>query len=684
MVTPPLITTTKTGKRMPYITRDYANAVRFLAIDAIQKANSGHPGLPLGMADIATVLWREFLRHDPTHPKWVNRDRFVLSNGHGSMLQYALLHLTGYDLTIGDLKQFRQLHSKTPGHPEYGCTSGIEVTTGPLGQGLANAVGMALAEKVLAAYFNRPQFEVIDHYTYVFVGDGCLMEGISHEACSFAGTQKLGKLIAFWDNNGISIDGHTSGWFTENTLQRFSAYGWHVIADVNGYDATAIQQAIIAARTVKDKPTLIACTTTIGFGAPNMCGSHNCHGAPLGTAEITATRKNLGWPYPPFIVPDDIYMAWDARQQGKKYTAQWQKLFNLYKEQYPMLAAEFSRRIAGNLPIAWESSSRAHIEKINVVGEAIATRKASQNDIEAYAPLLPELLGGSADLTSSNLTNWSGTKDITADNAAGNYLRYGVREFGMFAVMNGIALHGGFIPYGGTFLVFSDYGRNAIRLAAMMHIRVIFVLTHDSIGLGEDGPTHQPIEQLASLRLIPNLSVWRPGDATESAVAWKYAIERHSGPTCLILSRQKITAQTRSPSVVSAIRQGGYVLLDSSEPPECILMATGSELDLAVKAAIKLQELGKKVRVVSMPSIDVFEKQDETYRSYVLPASVRARVAIEAGVPHSWYNYVGEGGKVIGINTFGASAPEQELFKMMGLTIENVVKTALDVVRTAN
>lgn len=667
-------------------TRDLANAIRFLAIDAVQRANSGHPGMPLGMADIATVLWREFLQHDPTHPKWINRDRFILSNGHGSMLQYALLHLTGYDLTINDIKQFRQLHSKTPGHPEYGCTSGIEATTGPLGQGLANAVGMALAEKVLAAKFNRPSFNIIDHYTYVFVGDGCLMEGISHEACSLAGTHQLNKLIVLWDDNGISIDGRTAGWFTDDTPKRFAAYGWHVIANVDGHNAVSIKQALTEARGITDKPTLICCKTTIGFGAPTMCNSHNCHGAPLGAAEITATRKNLGWPYPPFTIPDEIYNAWDARQQGKKRSTNWQQLFNEYRIKYPELAAEFSRRMAGNLPTAWNVKCDAFIEKINAAGASIATRKASQDSIEEYAKMLPEMLGGSADLTASVLTNWSGSKDITAHDSAGNYLRYGVREFGMFAMMNGIALHGGFIPYGGTFLVFSDYGRNAIRLAAMMHQRVIFVMTHDSIGLGEDGPTHQPIEHIASLRLIPNLSVWRPGDETETVVAWRYAIERNCGPTCLVLSRQKLTAQAvRVSSRLAAVKQGGYILLDAKDAggvsvtPECILMATGSELDLAVKAAQKLHELGKAVRVVSLLALDVFEQQDEAYRNYVLPSSATARVAIEAGVPDSWYKYVGKQGKVIGISHFGVSAPEHELFKAAGLTVENVVKTALEV-----
>lgn len=659
--------------------RELANAIRILATDAIQKANSGHPGMPLGMADIATVLWHDFLKHDPANPKWPDRDRFILSNGHGSMLQYALLHLTGYDLTIADIKQFRQLHSKTPGHPEYGCANGIEATTGPLGQGLANGVGMALAEKVLAAQFNRPGFNIVDHYTYVFAGDGCLMEGISHEACSLAGTQGLGKLIVFWDDNGISIDGRTEGWFTEDVAKRFDAYGWHVITNVDAYDANALKKAITEARNNKEKPSIICCKTIIGFGAPNMCGTHDCHGSPLGPNEISATRKNLKWPYPPFTIPNEIYAAWDARQPGKKYTTTWQQLFNSYKEKYPELALEFSRRIAGNLPSNWEQHSNAYIEKVSKQNESIATRKASQNCLENYAPLLPELLGGSADLTASNLTNWSGSKDITKKDSSGNYIHYGVREFGMCAIINGIALHGGIIPYGGTFLVFSDYARNAIRLAAMMQRRSIFVLSHDSIGLGEDGPTHQPVEQLASLRLIPGLCIWRPCDAVETATAWKYAIEHNNGPTCLILTRQKVSAQQRSLQTISEIKRGGYILLDSTEKADCIIIATGSEIDLAIRAEAKLRELGKNIRIVSMPSVDVFEQQDEAYREYVLPRSISSRVAIEAGIPDTWYKYVSNNGQVISIKRFGDSAPEQELFKTMGFTIENVVKTVLEV-----
>lgn len=661
--------------------RELANAVRILAVDAIQKANSGHPGMPLGMADIATVLWHDFLRHDPNNPKWPNRDRFILSNGHGSMLQYALLHLTGYDLTINDLKQFRQLHSKTPGHPEYGCTNGIEVTTGPLGQGLANAVGMALAEKILASQFNRPGFNLVDHYTYVFVGDGCLMEGISHEACSLAGTHQLDKLIVFWDNNKISIDGNTEDWFTDDVTKRFEAYGWHVIPAVDGYDANALKKAINDARNNKNKPTIICCKTVIGFGSPNMCGKHDCHGSPLGSSEIAATRKNLKWPYPPFVIPDEIYGAWDARQTGKKHTTAWQQLFNSYKEKHPELALEFARRIAGNLPANWDQHSNEYIEKVAKQSDAIATRKASQNCLENYAPILPELCGGSADLTSSNLTNWSGSKSITKSNSNGNYIHYGVREFGMFAIMNGISLHGGLIPYGGTFLVFSDYGRNAIRLAAMMQRRCIFVLSHDSIGLGEDGPTHQPIEQLASLRLIPNLCVWRPCDAVETAVAWKCALEHGNKPTCLVLTRQKVPTQQRNLQTISEIKRGGYILLDSQEQADCIIIATGSEVELAIKAAAKLHELGKKIRIVSMPSVETFEQQDDTYREYVLPTSIPRRVAVEAGVSSPWYKYVGTTGHVVGIDRFGDSAPESELFKSMGLTVENVVKKVLDVLR---
>jgi transketolase len=660
-------------------TRELANAIRILSIDAIQKANSGHPGMPLGMADIATVLWQDFLHHDPQNPTWLNRDRFIISNGHGSMLLYSLLHLTGYDLSIDDIKQFRQLHSKTPGHPEKGCAPGVETTTGPLGQGLANAVGMALAEKVLAAQFNKPGMEIVDHYTYVFAGDGCLMEGISHEACSLAGTWGLGKLIAFWDDNGISIDGHTVGWFTDDTAKRFEAYGWHVIRDVNAYSTDALKAAVSEARNIKDKPSLICCKTIIGFGSPNMCGTHDCHGSPLGDAEIAATRTNLEWTNPPFIIPNEIYKAWDARPKGKQYSAEWQQLFNTYQQQYPDLAAEFLRRTARELPTNWTETTKAYIAKITTTPQAIATRKASQNSLDAYGPILPELLGGSADLTASNLTNWKGSKDIKKADASGNYIHYGVREFGMCGIMNGIILHAGFIPYGGTFLVFSDYARNAIRLAAMMKQQVIYVLSHDSIGLGEDGPTHQPIEQLSSLRLIPHLSVWRPCDETETAVAWQCAIERKNGPTCLALTRQKVKPQPRNATALQNIARGGYVLWESAgisatSPPQSIIIATGSEVELAVAAAQKLNAQSVKIRVVSIPSTDVFDAQPQEYKDSVLPTNVAARLAIEAGVTTLWHKYVGPKGKILGIDHFGESAPDKVLFNDMGFTEENVIR----------
>ncbi|EKE01756.1 MAG: hypothetical protein ACD_21C00058G0002 [uncultured bacterium] len=651
-----------------------ANAIRFLSVDAVQKANSGHPGMPLGMADIATVLWREFLKHNPSNPKWLNRDRFVLSNGHGSMLLYSLLHLTGYALTINDLKNFRQLHSKTPGHPEIGLTPGVETTTGPLGQGLANAVGMALAEKALAAQFNKPEFNVIDHYTYAFVGDGCLMEGISHEVCSLAGTYGLGKLIVFWDNNGISIDGNTNGWFTEDVVKRFQAYNWHVVADVDGHNPDAIRQAIESARATNDRPSIICCKTTIGFGAPNVCGSHNCHGSPLGDKEIAATRENLGWQYPPFVIPEEIYSAWNANTQGQKAESSWQELFNSYQKQYPDLAAELLRRINNELPKAWPEKARDYIEQVVAKAESLATRQASQKALNAYGPVLPELLGGSADLTGSNLTNWSGSKDITKNDFSGNYIRYGVREFGMFAMMNGISLHGGFIPYGGTFLVFANYGQSAIRMAALMKQRVIYVLTHDSIGLGEDGPTHQPVEQLAMLRATPNLSVWRPCDSAETAVAWQYAIERKDGPTALALTRQKLQEQARDPETLSNIKCGGYILIDTEGTPDYILIATGSEVDLAVNIAAKLKEQGKKIRVVSMPSQDVFDKQDVVYKDKVLPPAVTKRIAIEAAASQSWYKYVGTSGKIMGLDRYGESAPDKILFEFFGFSEQNGVE----------
>lgn len=663
--------------------KELANAIRMLSVDAIQKANSGHPGMPLGMADIAAVLWKEFLRHDPQNPKWINRDRFVISNGHGSMLLYSLLHLTGYDLTINDIKQFRQLHSKTPGHPEYGCAPGVETTTGPLGQGLAMAVGMALAEKILAAEFNQPDLkkgeEIIDHYTYVFAGDGCLMEGISHEACSLAGTHQLGKLVVFWDNNHISIDGDTHGWFTDNTPMRFEAYGWHVVADVDGHNHDAIRKAIVAAREVKDKPTLICCKTTIGFGAPNVCGLHDCHGTPLGISEITATRKNLGWPYPPFIIPNEIYQDFDARAKGRKLSLEWTQKFQSYKQKYGKLADEFLRRTSGKLPENWQKKVAEYITKLTNEPLNVATRQASQKCLEVLGPIFPELLGGSADLTASNLTNWSGSVDITRENAKGNYIHYGVREFGMSAMLNGLSLHGGFIPYGGTFLVFTDYARNALRLAAMMKIRTIFVLSHDSIGLGEDGPTHQPVEHLAMLRLTPNMSLWRPCDDVETAIAWQAAIARTNGPTCLVLSRQKVPHQNRSANALANIARGGYVLLDcEDQKPEYILIATGSEVSLAVTAFQKLTEQGKKVRVVSMPSTDVFDTQSKEYREEVLPPSVTKRIAIEAASADYWYKYVGLNGKIIGMHNFGESAPAQAIFEYLGFTVDNIISAIIN------
>jgi transketolase len=657
--------------------RDLANAIRFLSMDAVQRANSGHPGMPMGMADIAEVLWRDFLKHNPANPNWINRDRFILSNGHGSMLLYSLLHLTGYDVSIEDIMDFRQLHSITPGHPEYG-TPGIETTTGPLGQGLANAIGMALAEKVLAANFNQPDYDIIDHHTYVFCGDGCLMEGISHEAASLAGYHCLGKLIVFWDDNDISIDGHVEGWFTDNTPERFEAYGWHVVSDVDGHDSEAIRNAIKEARFINDRPSLICCRTLIAYGAPNLANTCEAHGTPLGEQEIAATRKRLQWPYEPFVIPDDIYAAWNARPKGEQVESHWQAMFAKYKQEYPQLAAELLRRINNKLPDNWRDKAKAYIVEVNRKNENIATRKASQNCLNAFGPLLPELLGGSADLTASNLTAWSGSKDITDKDASGNYLHYGVREFAMFAIMNGISLYGGFIPYGGTFLVFSDYGRNAIRIIAMMKKQVIYVFTHDSIGLGEDGPTHQPIEHLASLRVIPGLSIWRPCDSVETAVAWKYAIENAEQPTCLVLTRQKVPQQHRDEKILTNIERGGYILLDCDTTPEVIIIATGSEVSIAVNAAKQLNQQGRKIRVVSMPSTDVFDKQDEAYRESVLPQKIGKRIAIEAGIPDTWYKYVGINGKIIGINTFGKSAPAQELFVEFGFTEQNLMQTVID------
>ena len=657
-----------------------ANAIRVLSMDAVQKANSGHPGAPMGMADIAEVLWRDFLKHNPTNPKWADRDRFVLSNGHGSMLIYSLLHLTGYDLSIEDLKQFRQLHSKTPGHPEYGYAPGVETTTGPLGQGITNAVGMAIAEKTLAGQFNREGHEIVDHYTYAFLGDGCLMEGISHEACSLAGTLGLGKLIAFYDDNNISIDGHVDGWFSDDTAQRFEAYGWQVIRNVDGHDAEQIKFAIENAKAEKDRPTLIICKTIIGYGSPNKSASHDCHGAPLGNEEIELTRKALNWTYAPFEIPADVYAQWDAKAKGVEQERAWDAKFAAYEAAYPELAAEFKRRVSGELPANWAQESQAFVEKLQANPAAIASRKASQNAIEAYAHVLPELLGGSADLASSNLTLWSGSKPIRADhNVDGNYINYGVREFGMSAIMNGIALHGGFIPYGATFLMFYEYAHHAVRMAALMKQRSIFVYTHDSIGLGEDGPTHQPVEQTASLRYIPNLETWRPADQVESAVAWKAAIERKEGPSALIFTRQNLQQQPRNAAQLADIARGGYILKDCAGTPDLIFIATGSEVELAVKAAEVLEAEGKKVRVVSMPSTNVFDKQDAAYREAVLPKAVTKRVAIEAQLSDFWYKYVGFEGKIVGMNSFGESAPANELFKLFGFTVENVVAKAKEI-----
>lgn len=652
-----------------------ANAIRALSMDAVQKANSGHPGMPMGMADIAEVLWNDFLKHNPTHPQWINRDRFILSNGHGSMLQYALLHLTGYALSLDDIKQFRQLHSKTPGHPENGITPGVETTTGPLGQGLGNAVGMALAERTLGAHFNRPDHTIVDHYTYVFLGDGCLMEGISHEVCSLAGTLGLGKLICFWDDNGVSIDGQVEGWFTDNTPERFRAYRWHVVANVDGHDPQAIKRAIEEAQAVADKPSLICCETTIAYGAPNLAGTAESHGAPLGETEIAAARKQLDWHYPPFVIPDEIYQAWDAKENGNNLEGVWNKKFAAYQQAYPELATEFLRRMEEKLPANWHEKSSQFILSVHQKGESIATRKASQNALNGYGPLLPELLGGSADLTGSNLTLWSGSKPITQTEHDGNYLYYGVREFGMSAIMNGIAGHGGFIPYGGTFLTFCDYARNAVRMAALMKRRSIFVYTHDSIGLGEDGPTHQPIEHIAMLRMTPNMSLWRPCDAVESAVAWQKAIERQDGPTCLLFSRQSLPHQHRENETLQNVTRGGYILIDCNDPPQAIIIATGSEVGLAVAAAKTLTEQGKRIRVVSMPSTDTFDVQNAAYQEAVLPKNVLARVVVEAGAKDYWYKYVGLNGKIIGLDHFGESAPAADLFKAFGFTVENIVNT---------
>jgi transketolase len=648
--------------------KELANAIRALSMDAVQKANSGHPGAPMGMADIAEVLWNDNMNHNPANPNWADRDRFVLSNGHGSMLIYSLLHLTGYDLGIEDLKQFRQLHSRTPGHPEYGYAPGVETTTGPLGQGITNAVGMAIAEKTMAGQFNQKGHDIVDHNTYVFLGDGCLMEGISHEACSLAGTLGLGKLIAYWDDNGISIDGHVEGWFTDDTPKRFESYGWHVLADVDGHDPEAIAKATEMAKAMTDKPTMICCKTTIGFGSPNKAGSHACHGAPLGEEEINLTKAALGWDHGAFEVPETVYQGWDAKEKGAAAEAAWNDKFAAYKAAFPELAAEFERRMAGDLPADWAAKSADYIASVNADAKSPATRQASLAAIEAYSPMLPEMFGGSADLGCSNLTEWSGYKPMI-DNEDANYLNYGVREFGMSAIMNGMALHGGLIPFGATFLMFSEYARNALRMAALMKIRTLFVFSHDSIGLGEDGPTHQPVEQIPTLRMIPNMAVWRPCDAVESAVSWQQAAERKDGPSCLIFSRQGLPHNERSAAQIADITKGGYILKDCEGAPDAIIIGTGSEVALATGAADAMS--GKKVRVVSMPSTNIFDAQDAAYKSSVLIKGVPT-VAVEAAVTDAWYKYADA---VVGIDHFGESAPAGELFKEFGFTVENVVKT---------
>lgn len=656
--------------------RKLANAIRILSVDAIQKANSGHPGAPMGMADIAEVVWRHHLRHNPKNPQWFNRDRYVQSNGHGSMLLYSLLHLTGYDLSMNDIREFRQLHSRTPGHPEYGYTPGVETTTGPLGQGVANAVGMAIAEKALAAEFNKPGFDIVDHHTWLFLGDGCLMEGISHEACSLAGTLGLGNLIAVWDDNGISIDGHVEGWFAEDTAARFRAYGWHVIEGIDGHDPQAIDAAVREAKLVSDKPSLLCCKTIIGFGSPNKADSHECHGSALGADEVALVRERLEWPYPPFEIPADIYAAWDATEKGAQDEQAWEALFADYALQWPELAAEFVRRMKGELPVQWAENIKHYIDDLQANPASLATRQVSQNCLNFFADMMPELMGGSADLSPSNLTRHQKSVDFTAEHGAGNYLSYGVREFGMSAIMNGLALHGGFIPYGGTFLMFMEYARNALRMAALMKIRAIFVYTHDTIGLGEDGPTHQPVEQLASLRLTPNMETWRGCDQVEVAVSWQQAIERQDGPSALVLTRQPLEQQARSAEQLNNIARGGYVLVDCDGEPELILISAGSEVALAVAAARTLQQEGHQIRVVSMPCTERFDKQDEAYKESVLPKSVRNRLAIEASIEGFWQRYTGLDGKVIGMDSFGESAPASVLFKYFGFTKENVTETA--------
>ena len=656
--------------------RKLANAIRILSVDAIQKANSGHPGAPMGMADIAEVVWRRHLRHNPKNPQWFNRDRYVQSNGHGSMLIYSLLHLTGYDLSMNDIRDFRQLHSRTPGHPEYGYTPGVETTTGPLGQGVANAVGMAIAEKALAAEFNKPGFDIVDHHTWLFLGDGCLMEGISHEACSLAGTLGLGNLIAVWDDNGISIDGHVEGWFADDTAARFRAYGWHVIDGIDGHDSQAIDAAVQEAKKVTDKPSLLCCKTIIGFGSPNKADSHECHGSALGADEVARVREQLQWPYPAFEIPADIYDAWDATQKGAQDQQAWDALFADYAQQWPELAAEFTRRMKGELPAEWAENIQQYVHDLQANPAALATRQVSQKCLNFLAEMLPELMGGSADLSPSNLTRHQKSVDFSADNAAGNYISYGVREFGMSAIMNGLALHGGFIPYGGTFLMFMEYARNALRMAALMKIRSVFVYTHDTIGLGEDGPTHQPVEQLASLRLTPNMETWRGCDQVEVAVSWQQAIERKDGPSALVLTRQPLEQQSRNDEQLKAISRGGYVLVDCEGVPELILISAGSEVELAVAAARTLQQEGHQIRVVSMPCTERFDKQDEQYKESVLPKQVRRRLAVEASIEGFWERYVGLDGKVIGMNSFGESAPASVLFKYFGFTVGNVTETA--------
>lgn len=660
---------------------ELANAIRALSMDAVQKANSGHPGAPMGMADIAEVLWNDFLNHNPANPDWDNRDRFVMSNGHGSMLVYSLLHLSGYDLSLEEIKNFRQLHSKTPGHPEYGYAPGVETTTGPLGQGIANAVGMALAESILAAQFNRDNLNIVDHHTYVSVGDGCLMEGISHEACSFAGTMKLGKLIAIYDDNNISIDGEVDGWFTEDIPARFESYGWHVIRDVDGHNPDAIKQALADAKANDEQPTIICCKTIIGFGSPNKEGKESCHGAALGDEEIKLTREKLGWKHDAFVIPDDIYAAWDAKERGEKLESEWNKTFAAYEAAHPELAAEYKRRMKGELPANWSNIVKDYIASCNDKAETIASRKASQNAIEAFAAHLPEMLGGSADLTGSNLTNWSGSVVIDGNNKQGNYISYGVREFAMSAIDNGVALHGGLLPYSGTFLMFSEYARNALRMAALMKVQNIFVYTHDSIGLGEDGPTHQAVEQASTLRLMPNMSLWRPCDAVESAVAWQAALERRNGPTSLLFSRQGLAHIERDAAQLDNIKRGGYILLEGSENPDAIIIATGSEVEMAMNAATKLNAKGKNVRVVSMPSTDVFDQEDDAYKESVLPNTCRKRVAIEAGVTDYWNKYIGLDGKALGVDTFGESAPAKALFEHFGLTEANLIQTVNDLIK---